>query len=133
LNVIRHLIVVPVTVAVNVPEPRAPLGAGIDWLTVMNAVSFVVFDERNDALGDATALATATTANIATSANIALFTFGITSVDRWAHDAPTSNQPMIREPPANGFSALLKAVLYLRSLDSRRSLRTRPPVWHSGQ
>jgi len=42
----RHLIVVPVTVAVKVPEPRAPLGVGIARLTVRNAVSIVVFVER---------------------------------------------------------------------------------------
>lgn len=50
-----NLIVRPTTVAVDVPEPRAPLGAGISWLTVRNAVSFVVAAWRVGVAGEATA------------------------------------------------------------------------------
>jgi hypothetical protein len=61
------LIVEPVTVALNVPDPLAPFGAGIAWLTVRNAVSFFVTVDRDGVLGDADALTTATTANNATN------------------------------------------------------------------
>jgi hypothetical protein len=67
LNVIRHLIVEPVTVAVNVPEPLDPFGAGIDWLTVRKAVSFFVTVERDCVLGAADAPTTVTTATSATN------------------------------------------------------------------
>src|SRR5919204_3749797 len=42
----RNLILRPVTVAVKVPDPWAPFGAGISWLTVRNALSFAVVTLR---------------------------------------------------------------------------------------
>src|ERR671935_1102345 len=42
VKVSRNLILRPVTVAVKVPDPFAPFGAGISWLTVKNAFSFAV-------------------------------------------------------------------------------------------
>src|SRR5919201_3553659 len=42
----RNLIFRPVTVALKVPDPFAPFGAGISWLTVKNAFSFAVVTLR---------------------------------------------------------------------------------------
>ena len=89
LKVMRHLIVRPLTVAVKVPEPRAPLGVGIDWFTVMNAVSLVVFAERPGDAGDATAVATATVAHIPTTTYITVFIFCV-PLTRHAHQAPAA-------------------------------------------
>src|SRR5919204_3048704 len=42
----RNLILRPVTVAVKVPDPFAPFGVGISWLTVRNAFSLAVVTLR---------------------------------------------------------------------------------------
>src|SRR5919109_1570798 len=68
----RNLILRPVTVAVKVPDPLAPFGAGISWLTVRNAFSFAVVTLRLPGADEAaSADAVTITATSATTACVA--------------------------------------------------------------